>query len=286
MPYNKEQIIKQVNKKWSKDEIIRYLYVKLAPFFQRDLDYFMAQKRQQLFLYKEGFKKNSHLVVCQTICEQYQEIYKMFGITSLVVPTNKNVVPHFGMIIEGENGWYYIDPLKDLFANQLGLKTSFFGVTPSLKYTNFSKEYPFLIDLPTNYVENLDKKLGFLRYGIYMDTFFDMLHLEMTSNKIFDLLGAIANNQFDVMSKKLRFIECNLINLGNVKGLYERNIFYNMLIFYCFNKREKKFITSEIIQDATDYYIRLCIAPKFEERYPAFFREIYTDKKFKLEKIK
>ena len=42
MTSNVLAVLDVISKNWSKDEIVRYLYVKLSPFFQRDLDYFMG----------------------------------------------------------------------------------------------------------------------------------------------------------------------------------------------------------------------------------------------------
>lgn len=120
------KIINETNPHWKKDEIIRYLYVKLAPYFERDLEYFFADKPKQLKMYKEGFKKNTNLVVCKTLSEIYQNIYNEFNIKSIIITTNKKEIPHHTLIVNGDFGWYCIDLLKDLVANQLGLRTLFF----------------------------------------------------------------------------------------------------------------------------------------------------------------
>lgn len=68
--------------------------------------------------------------MCKTICEWYQRIFAEFHIKSIVIPTNQKPVPHYALIVEEDQGCYIIDPLKDLFANQLGIKPDFFGVFP------------------------------------------------------------------------------------------------------------------------------------------------------------
>lgn len=244
----------------------------------------MADDTKQLKMYKQGFKKDSHLVVCKTICDQYQEIYNLFNINCLVVTTNKKIVPHYGLIVEGNYGWYYIDPLKDLFANQLGLKTTFFGISPT-KYSNITEEYPFLINLSPEYVKNLDKELKLLVNGIYMDTFFEMLHTEMTNNKEYVFFSTNRNDQYSLMMKKLKYIKKYLINLGNIPGIYERNIFYNMLISCCFNKREKKFISSKIINDNSNYLIEINLTSKHQTDKELIYHEIKDNEKYYLKKL-
>lgn len=269
---NMNQILEQVDLRWPKDKIIRFLYVKLAPFFERDLDYFLGDADTQFEIYQNGFKQNSHLVVCKTLSEWYQKIYASFHIQSQVIQTNQKRIPHYALIVEGDKGWYYLDPLKDLFSNQLGLKSNFFGVTP-VKYNNVANEFPFLIDLPFAYVQSIDRDLHLNFQGYYMDTFFDMLHMEITSNQVCDFFCVSKNDQFELMRRKLDFIEQHLINMGSIPGLYERNTFYHFLIFYVFNRRERKFISSEINFVGTGYQLELTLLPKQEKDTPIYFVE-------------
>lgn len=283
-----EERLKEVNPTWDKDQIIRYLYVKLAPFFERDLDYFMSTEEEQMRMYQEGFKQNSKFVVCQTICEQYEQIYDEFNIKSRVIQTNVKQIPHYGLIVKGDHGWYYLDPLKDLFANQLGLKTEFFAATPGRYSHNIVKEcYPYLIDLPSEYVENMDHELGLNYHGIYMDSFFNQLHDEITSNKIFEYFDVEKGHQFEIMKKKLDFICEYLLHMGHVPGIYERNILWQYLIYMVFNRRERQFITSEILRTEDFYEIAVQLSPKTDEADELHFREIKDQhKRYVLEKIK
>lgn len=93
--FDKDEIIRSVNKSWPKDLIIRYLYVKLVPGFQRDLDFFFLPIEEQIALYKRGIipKDDIHMV-CQTLCEYYQKLYASFNIESIIITTNKKIVPH------------------------------------------------------------------------------------------------------------------------------------------------------------------------------------------------
>ena len=42
-----KEIINKVDKSWPKDYIIRYLYISLAPFFERDLNYFLLSDEEK-----------------------------------------------------------------------------------------------------------------------------------------------------------------------------------------------------------------------------------------------
>ena len=235
-------------------------------------------------MYKEGFNKAYHLVVCKTICERYHDIYDIFGINSTIVTTNQKLIPHYALIVDGDFGSYLIDPLKDLFSNQLGLKTNFFGEISDTK-TDIRKRYPNLIDLSFEYVKSIDNKLGLLYEGHYMDYFFQKLHEEMASNKVYEFFNINKNNQYLIMKEKIAYIEKYLINLGNIPGIYERNTLYAFLIFNCFNKREKKYITSDIINDGNNYFIQLNLYPRNLSDEVLTYHEVKENDKYYLKKV-
>lgn len=224
-------IINSINTNWSKDEIIRFVYVSLAPLFERDLTYFLSPKDIQLQAYRKGFKLTGSSVVCETICEFYLDIFQYLNITAKMITTNEKEVPHYALIVEGDNGWFYIDPLKDLFANQYGLETSFYGVIPNSKYSTVQRDYPYLVTFSKKKLRQEDEKLGLQANGIYLSDFFDCLHPEITDrNKARKYLGI--KDSYDCMEsvdKKLHFISDNFINYGNVPGLYERKLMYDYL---------------------------------------------------------
>ena len=261
-----KEILEKVNSNWSKDLIIRYLYVKLAPYFERDLDYFLSDREVKLKMYKEGFKQNSHLVVCKTICEIYQTIYKVYNIESRVIVTENKEISHYGLIVHGDYGWYYLDPLKDLFVNQLGLKTQYFGITPDLKLPKVKEDYPFLIDLPETYIEKLDLELGLIpKPNSYLNTFFDILHNEITSDIANDFFNVPKGNHTKLIIEKLLFMNKFLINMGNIPGLCERTIFYKYLISCIFDIEERKKISANIITKDLIPNIQLLLAISSKE---------------------
>lgn len=59
-----ENVINQVPSNWSKDLIIRFLYIKLALYFQRYLLYFLANKEEKERQYKKGFINRFLYIVC------------------------------------------------------------------------------------------------------------------------------------------------------------------------------------------------------------------------------
>ncbi len=280
---NIDNIIKKINLKWNKDKIIRFLYVKLAPYFERDLSYFLADSDEQLKIYQNGFKQKSNLVVCQTICEIYKSIYEEFNIRSLIITTNTKSVPHYALIVNGDYGWYYIDPLKDLFANQLGLKTEYFGIIP--KYGIVKDKYPFLINLSEQYITSLDISLKIIEDGFYMDTFFDIISQEMTNNKVYKFFEVEKFNYIKLILKKLDFASKYLINIGEIHGLYERLTFYNFLINKIYKKNEKKIIEPSLVFDKDKYLLLLDLDFKTDNLHMTFCEEKNNNGKYYLKKI-
>lgn len=228
--------LKTINARWSKDLKIRFVYRELAPFFQRDLNFFYSSLESQLEQYQNGFLLKGNEVVCKTICMYYHRVLKKLYIESKIIVTNVKEIPHYALIVSGDFGWYYIDPLKDLMANQLGLFGKFFGIIP--KYGIVSLNYPFLIHLSTSYVESLDNQLY---QGGFLDDFFEQLHLELSNDH---LIRKFCNNflmsRFDIILFKIQFMNDYLINLGTILGSYERVQYYWHLISCIFNKIEQK----------------------------------------------
>lgn len=281
---NINKVINQVNLTWEKDEIIRFLYVKLAPFFERDLSYFLASEDEQFKIYQNGFRQKGKLVVCQTICKTYQSIYRDFKIDCHIITTNLKAIPHYALIVNGNYGWYYIDPLKDLFANQLGLKTEYFGCIP--KHGIVKDEYPFLINLSQQYIKFIDTKLKLIINNFYMDTFFDVLNKEMVDNKVHTFFNVNKNDYISLVLKKLYFANDHLINMGEIPGLYERLIFYKFLINKIYKKNEKKIIEPSLILDKDKYSLLIDFNFKTNNLHMTFREKKDNNGKFCLKKIK
>lgn len=231
-----QQIINKVNLSWSKDFIIRYLYVKLAPFFRRDLKYFLASDEEKMTEYKKGFINRGTDIVCSTISDFFVNLYNSFGIKAKKIAANSAKIPLFAIIIEGDYGWYFIDPLNDLFKNQYGLKTTEFGSIPH--YQTLANNYPHLITLSKEYISDIDRQLEIDKN---LDDFFKIIHYEMTNrNIVIEHFKISKENRIGLFQKKMEFASSELINIGNVNGPFERLQLYLFLERMLFFKTEKK----------------------------------------------
>lgn len=231
-----EEIINKVPSTWSKDLIIRYLYIKLAPYFKRDLMYFLATEEEKYKEYSQGFINRFPNIVCSTLADYYVNLFKEFGINAKKVAANSAKIPLFALIVEGDLGWYFLDPLSDLFSNQYGLKPYFFGIIP--RYNTIQTNHPEIINLPPEYIKELDDTLDIK----YLDSYFAALHNELAHQrnaKIF--FGIPTNAKVDLKERKLQFYNNELINIGNVHGPYERSQLYKYLNDRILNRGEKRF---------------------------------------------
>lgn len=231
------EIIDQIDKTWDRDMIIRYLYVKLAPFFQRDLNYFMSSEEEKKRQYNNGFVRNMPYVVCSTLVDFYIDLFSSFGIRTEKVIAIDTEIPLFALIVEGEFGWFYLDPLSDLFYNQYGIRAIYFGDMPFSNRTPLYQNYPFLKVLPREYVDYLDSKLGFS----YRNDYFRELHLELAGrNSACKFFEMERYNYSQLIQKKLEFANQHLINLGSVPGPLERARLYLYITRMIFDRSEKK----------------------------------------------
>lgn len=234
-----DQIINSVPSNWSNDYIIRYLYVKLAPYFRKDLKYFLATEEEKFKEFKQGFVNRGRNIVCSTLADYYVDLYQTFGIEARKIVANSAKIPLFAVIVKGDHGWFFIDPINDLFNNQYGLKTTEFGVIPY--YKTLARNYPELVSLSKEYVDGIDKSLGL---PVPLNDYFDNLHLEMTSNHFCrEHFNWHSNAGEELFIRKMEFSDEELLNIGQVNGPLERiklYLFLERMLFFRFEKKNLK----------------------------------------------
>lgn len=241
---DRQQVIESVDKAWTKDLIIRYLYVKFANFFERDLEFFFADIESQVKYVNNLPSHIGRKVICLSLCQYFQEVFEIFNINSKIVPTNDKIIPHYALIVEGSYGWYYIDPLKDLMNNQAGFRTAYYGIIPNSKSMIKLRDYSFLITLSLDYVKEMDDFLELYPDGVLND-YLEKIHLELTTNKAYIFLGSYLNrdlSNFDrrmLYKMKMIFLNQMLINKASIPGKIERAQFYNFLLCSILNHSER-----------------------------------------------
>ena len=272
-----ELILKSIDYSWPKDLIIRYIYIKTAPLFKRDLTYFLKSKEEQVEIYKSGFTTKESEVVCSTLADFYVNLFQNIGINAKKIIAIKRLVPLFAIIVEGDYGWYYLDPLKDLFNNQYGLRPTEFAVMLSHKNSTLH-EYSGLVTLDKEYLQEIDDYLGFK----YLDEFFHLLHLEITDRATARAYFGENLSVEEMIMKKITFMNEQLLNIGNVTGLYERLQLHQFLKNQIYNNSEKKCISHKIVSDDT---LNMGITPYNSDEL-IIFEEQNNDGVFRLERKK
>jgi hypothetical protein len=286
-----EEIIKNVNTSWRKDLIIRYLYVSLAPFFKRDVNFFFVsdETKEQIMNSNVPINKENemYLVYCKTISEYYHNLLDTFNIYSKIIKTNNRRIPHYALVVYSDKCHYYIDPLKDLMNSQVGLRTTFYGVIPKSTSKIITNDFPKLTFLPIEYLKEMDEYLGFLINGLYMNNFYEILHQKLTTNKVTNNLNQfleIPLNPKDwkkILIEKIIFMSNYLINMPQVPGIIERAQYYAYIIGQIFNHGERKNIEIRYSLDRT-----IIIEIELQDKKEIFKEQITKDGKFTLKRNK
>lgn len=246
----RQQVIDEVNCSWTKDLIIRFLYVRLAPFFQRDLNFFFSNddNKYNMFInFINNTSSDNVYVTCYSLVKYYQELFGKFNIDSVIVTTNNRKIPHYALIVRGDNDWYFIDPLKDLMNNQVGLKPQFYTIDISSFDINEKIIYSDIGILSVDYIKEIDDTLKLYQNGIYLDIIFELLHNELSTNKAYFYLSDYIGSNIDHRNKelfyaaKMKFINEHLVNISYIPGKIERSQYYSYMIGKVCNHSERKY---------------------------------------------
>lgn len=264
-----EEVLNNIDKNWSNDELIRYLYRALAPFFHKDLNFFKLKSKEYKYYlsntdkymnpYRISDEQEEYLVICKSLANYYYNIFISFNIECEIVITNfdkpedclstdLDILPHYALLVHGDKGWYYIDPHKDLMANQILLRTNHFGIIPNEHFTNKTNHQ--LVELDDSYLNELDEKLGFSNHHLAdsFDKLNKLLHTDnkegrqyLTWNKFLDREDA---GDYNILMAKLELMKQLLINIGNAKGPIERLSYYRFILNTIFTPYEQQIVNA------------------------------------------
>jgi len=255
-----EEITSKVKYYWTKDLIIRFLYKELAPCFHRDLTFFLTSEEEKITQLKEGLSNNFPAVNCSSLADFYISLLKQYEINAKKVVASSGKIPLYALIVEGDFGQYYLDPINDLFENQYNLKPKSFAVLP--RYQPLREEYKELVGLDEEYLSQLDNILGFSDYN---DNAFSYLHKNLAHKhnacKFFGLPREITT--MELIEKKLSLYQ-TLINKGEIEGYFERAQLYLYLNNQILNRGEKQNVCVKVDGGITNPYISYQIRGKGE----------------------
>lgn len=293
MQYSIFNIIDSVDKNWDKDLIIRYLLVNLAPFFRRDLNFFLRSDEEKIDMLKKKIKyQNDGIVICRTICEFYTDLFKSFDINTVIIKATDKYVPLYSLVVEGTYSLYYLDPLQDLMYSQYGINNYNYGLTPNWKNCVVKEQYPQIKSLSNEYVNYLDKRINRFINIIKMDDVLQSIRKDILDRtNVMQYFNLNKWDDYEVINAKLNLISKFFINNGQVNGLIERYQMYNFIKGLLFEKKLKPKIKINIYRDYDEF--NNPINPRLninilddDKNVCANYVETQIDNKYTLKRIK
>ncbi len=278
------EIINNINPSWQTDLKIRYIYYKVNSLVQKDLRYFCASDEEKYKQYQNGFVNRFPYIVCSTLADCFVDIFKSVDIYAKKVVANSAKIPLFALIVLGDHGFYFLDPINDIFNIQYNLYPQNFGVIPY--YRTLRKNYHNLTHLDRKYLEELDTTLNNNIPVNYTNNYIKELKDKMCQrNKACEFLGIPKGDRVSLTSQKLVFFNDHLINIGNVKGPFERTRLYYYLFNNLLSSNEERQIDiylDDIEYEIANVYLKLHVNPS---KY-LLFREEKKDDNYQLKLIK
>ena len=278
MDKNIENVINGIDSHMSRDLIIYELYTSLAKFFERDLKYFLATDEEKYAQYQKGFINRGKYIVCSTLADFYVKVFNDFGIPAKKTVANSAKIPLFVVLVLGERGWYYLDPLNDLFYNQYNVRPVNFGVVPRFKTINAN--HPELVRLPKEYLFDLEKSLNIKP----INSLIDDLHEKLAPRNVaYQFLDVNVGDYLTLTKEKLDFMATHLINLGHVNGPYERVLLYLYLYTNLLDNSEKRKINVLLNKnDLANVFVNVRLDTK--DGYIMYAEEHFDDK-YRLQRV-
>lgn len=262
-----KDIIKNMPEGLSEIEKVRYIYIEIAKIlsYKRDFLYLLDDKPMK-DIYTEDITidtiensdyQNKISAVCkqhaEILCETLNSLCEQ-NIKARTIGYDKKKFKHVDTIVTVCGNSYYLDINKDLYRVQKGMKTVGFAKNnkeiDETEYQTISEEE----------LKTIDKKIGYCKYGMYMNDAIEMLKSEMLDEenwgeymKEYDLN---TETKQDVIFKcKIDFIFQYLKN-----NLQEENKLNIVEISAYYYEIFKRLLTNEekdnSIIDARDIYIK------------------------------
>lgn len=262
-----KDIIKNMPKELSEIEKVRYIYIEVAKIlsYKRDFLYLLDDRFME-DIYTENITidsiensdyQNKISAVCkqhaEILCETLNSLYEPY-INARTIGYNKKTFSHVNVIATVCDNSYYLDINPDLYRVQKGMKTVGFANSNNLidetECQTISEEE----------LKRIDKKIGYCKYGMYMNDAIQMLKSEMLDEenwaeymKEYDLN---TETKEDIILKcKIDFIFQYLKNYlqeENKLGIVEIDKYYSEIFKRLLTKEEK----DNSIINAHDIYIK------------------------------
>lgn len=229
--------------------LVRYILIKLANLFYRDIIFFLndEQIEQRFTIYNKEINPNSvdsFNITCYSYCKLIKKILdKKYGIQAELIFTDNDVFRHVALIVVTKSkNRYFIDPLMDLSNMKAGMKTKNFATKEqsnnqyvrnkpkNLKY--LKDELLYKIDIQIGYINSNKKYLDDLLVEIKMkldeeeviEFFFEKIKKEI--NGLVDTIIYV-KSALNILTDKYNvwdfFVDEEDIKENNMKEILQNN---------------------------------------------------------------
>ncbi len=290
-------------------ERVKSLYLKLGEIFAYNVEYFYTKETEKIYEKDLTIKsiqtsnyQNKINVVCKQIAQILVEaINKMAkkekkNMTAKLIGYEEGKKNHVITLLTLENSNYYLDLYKDLYRIQKGMRTKYFAPEEEILAREINNYYPIKSEfdgvkcqnISKEENEKIDKKIGYLKYGIYTEDVIEMLKEEIEEEKE-NILEYISNNNLKNKENKLTKFKIDFIFKhfknnylpAKTMEIFELERFYLKTFANILNENDKENIDIFKIHIETkekpDIYYKESILYEFEfTKENRFFYYIYN----------
>lgn len=239
--------------------IIRYVLMETSKIFYRDREFFLNRediKRRRLIYSQKIDVRNITCfeIVCSSYCNLLKDVLEnKYNIKVKLITTDCDMFQHVVLLLITKSGnRYLIDPLMDLTAMKVKMKTSNFASKENRDNPYIKIKIDNLEFLDEKVLKKIDEKIGYLTNNSYADNYIynlkEQLHkFENSSDlqkkaKIADeLLGRSVNvceyRDYTIF-KIMCFFEIIRKHV-NIKGIVDSMIFVKTVLNILFDEEEK-----------------------------------------------
>ena len=174
-------------------EKVRYIYLSIGDLFSYDRNYtYLGKEREILAAYSKIFtissmEERNYSNKIRAVCTQMgaiesETINEMHNVNikARTLGYNEYEEGHVAVVVNIDGKNYYLDITLDLYRIQKGMKTKGFAkASEALDGTECET-------ISDEALKEMDEKIGYCQYGMYMDDVIEMIRKEMQDEHIWD----------------------------------------------------------------------------------------------------
>lgn len=185
-----KRIIEEMPKDLTDIEKLRYAYLRCGQILSYDRDYLYDKinddngyekynKEIDILKLEEEKQDNKLKVTCKQMSElNVKTVNNIFGREiAKEIGYKKGTQNHVAVLVQLDGNYYFMDLYNDIYRIQKGLTTKYFA--PSQKNLKIQRKRYYSIDkslkkvkcksISQNELKRMDEKLGYIKFGMYMD---------------------------------------------------------------------------------------------------------------------